>query len=119
MASIVKRPNGHRWIQFVDADGKRQTVRLGEATVKTANSICTRVRELLAVKMAGDTMDRDLADWLAKTDATLQNKLAAVGLCNRRESALLQPFIKSYIDGRTDVKSATKEVWRQGERWLV
>jgi len=119
MASIVKRPNGQRWIQFVDADGKRQTIRLVESTAKTASTICTRVRELLAVKMTGDAMDRDLADWLAKTDASLQNKLAAVGLCKPRESALLQPFIKSYIAGRTDVKTATKEVWKQGERWLV
>ncbi len=40
-------------------------------------------------------------------------------MCNPRESALLQPFIKGYIDGRTDVKPATKEVWRQGETGLV
>lgn len=119
MASIVKRPNGHRWIQFVDAEGKRQTIRLGETPAKTANTIRTRVKELLAVKMAGDTLDRDLAGWLAKIDATLQNKLAAVGLCNPRESALLQPFIKSYVQGRTDVKPATKEIWRQGESGLV
>lgn len=119
MASIINRPNGHRWIQFVDANGKRQTVRLGEATAKTANTVCTRVQELLAVKMAGDTMDRDLAGWLAKIDATLQNKLAAVGLCHPRESALLQPFIKGYIAGRTDVKPATKEIWRQGESGLI
>src|SRR5947208_2117186 len=116
MASIINRPAGHRWIQFVDADGKRQTVRLGKASAKAADKVCTRVQELLTVKMTGDTMERDLADWLAKIDATLQNKLAAVGLCKPRESTLLQPFIKSYIEGRTDVKSATKEVWRQGER---
>jgi integrase len=119
MASIINRPGGHRWIQFVDADGKRQTIRLGETPAKSAAKVCTRVKELLAVKMTGDTMDRDLADWLTKADATLQNKLAAVGLCNRRESALLQPFIKGYVEGRTDVKPATKEVWRQGESGLV
>jgi hypothetical protein len=35
-------------------------------------------------------------------------QVGGVGLCKPRESALLQPFIKRYIDGRTDVKSATK-----------
>ena len=119
MASIINRPAGHRWIQFVDGDGKRKTVRLGKISEKKAKTVCTRVQELLVTKMIGDSMERDLAGWLTSIDATLQNKLAAVGLCNARESALLQPFIKSYIDGRTDVKSATKEVWRQGERWLV
>src|SRR3954471_3538103 len=106
MASIINRPNGHRWIQFVDGDGKRQTVRLGEASAKAAAKVCTRIKELLVAKMTGDTMERDLAGWLADIDDTLQNKLAAVGLCKPRESALLQPFIKSYIEGRTDVKSA-------------
>ncbi len=65
MASIVNRPDGHRWIQFVDADGKRQTIRLGEMPAKSAAKVCTLVKELLAVKMIGDVMDRDLADRLA------------------------------------------------------
>jgi hypothetical protein len=108
MASIINRPDGHRWIQFVDADGKRQTVRLGKTPTKAAATVCTRVEELLAVKMTGGTVERDLAGWLASIDATLQNKLAAVGLCHSRESALLQPFITSYVESRTDVKTATK-----------
>ena len=65
MASVINRPGGHRWIQFVDADGKRQTIRLGEMSAKSAAKVCTRVKELLAVKMTGDTMERDLAGWLA------------------------------------------------------
>ena len=72
----------------------------------------------MAAKIIG-TLDRDLAGWLASIDTTLQNKLAAVGLCEARESAVLQQFIKKYIEDRTDVKPATKEVWRQGERGLV
>jgi len=119
MASIINRPEGHRWIQFVDGDGKRQTVRLGKTPAKSAGTVCTRIEELLAVKMTGGTMDRDLAGWLAGIDATLQNKLAAVGLCDARESALLGSFIKGYVEGRTDVKPATKEVWRQGEMGLL
>lgn len=119
MASIINRPEGHRWIQFVDADGKRQTVRLGKTPAKAAATVCSRVEDLLAAKMTGTTIDRDLAGWLANIDATLQNKLAAVGLCEARASALLQSFIKGYVDGRTDVKPATKEIWRQGEAGLV
>jgi len=30
MASIINRPDGNRWIQFVDPSGKRQTVRLAK-----------------------------------------------------------------------------------------
>ncbi len=119
MASITNRPDGHRWIQFCDADGKRQTVRLGKLAKKATETVCTRIEELLAVKMTGTTQDRDLAGWLASIDAALQNKLAAVGLCAARESELLQSFITTYIANRTDVKPATKEVWRQGENGLV
>jgi integrase len=118
MASIVKRPGGHRWIQFVDPYGKRQTVRLGKTPANTATTVCRHVEHLLTAKIYG-TMDRDTAVWLASIDATLQNKLAAVGLCEARESALLAPFIKAYVQGRTDVKSATKEVWRQGETGVI
>lgn len=119
MASVINRPDRHRWIQFVDSEGKRQTVRLGKVPKKAAETVCTRVEELLANKLTGRVMDRDLADWLADVDAVLQNKLAAVGLCHARESAMLQPFIKGYVEGRTDVKPATKEVWRQGEMGLI
>jgi integrase len=119
MASVINRPDGHRWIQFVDTDSKRQTVRLGKTTAKAAMTVRTRVEELLGAKMTGTTMERDTAAWLAGIDATLQNKLAAVGLCEARASAVLQSFIKGYVNGRTDVKPATKEVWRQGEMGLV
>jgi hypothetical protein len=119
MASLINRPGGHRWIQFVDAGGKRQTVRLGKTPKKIAGNVCTRVEELLAAKITGTAFDRDLAGWLADIDATLQNKLAKVGLCEARESDLLHSFIKSYVEGRSDVKPATKEVWRQGETGLT
>jgi len=119
MASIIKRPEGNKWIQFVDGDGRRQTVRLGQMDVKGAEQVCTKIQALLAVKMTGGTFDRDLAGWLAKIDSSLQNKLAAVGLCEPRESAFLEPFIRQYVEGRTDVKPATKEVWRQGEKGLI
>src|SRR4051812_36736187 len=119
MASVVNRPGGHRWIQFVDPGGKRQTVRLGKVPAKAAATVCGRVEALLAVKMLGGVMDRELAGWIAGIDTTLQNKLAGVGLCDGRESSNLGAFIKSYVEGRTDAKPATKEVWRQGEMGLV
>lgn len=119
MASVINRPNGHRWIQFVGPDAKRRTVRLGKTPAKAAETVCGRVEQLLAAKMTDTAIDRDLAGWLAGTETALQNKLAAVGLCSSRESSALGLFITSYVEGRTDAKPATKEVWRQGETGLV
>ena len=48
-----------------------------------------------------------------------QEKLAKVGLVQPRESAILKPFIDRYVEGRKDVKPATKEVWRQGISGLI
>lgn len=119
MASIINRPNKHRWIQFVSPSGKRCTVRLGQVTAKTAAMVCRRIEELLALRIAGDTMSLELATWLNSIDDRLRNKLAAVGLCEPRMSATLSAFIDRYVHERTDVKPATKEVWRQGATGLI
>jgi len=119
MASIINRPNKHRWIQFVSPSGKRCTVRLGQVTAKTAAMVCRRIEELLALRIAGDTMSLELATWLNSVDDGLRNKLAAVGLCEPRMSATLSAFIDRYVHERTDVKPATKEVWRQGATGLI
>lgn len=50
------------------------------------------------------------------------SKLGAVGLIPKPEekaAVTLGPFIKEYVDDRTDVKPATKQVWRQGKMKLI
>lgn len=120
MASIVNRPDGHRWIQFVDSDRSRKTLRLGKVTAKYAADFCRRVEELLSNKITGDSPDRDLSKWLAGIDASLRDKIAKVGLTAKRaHGGQLQSFINDYVANRTDAKPATKEVWRQGANGLV
>jgi integrase len=119
MASIVNRPDGHRWVQFVDIDGKRKTIRLGRADKKTAATTCGRVESLLVAKINGTAIDRDTAGWLRDLDGPLYAKLAAVGLCLPRESAALGQFLDGYIDGRADVKGSTATVYGHTRRCLV
>ena len=119
MASVTHRPNGDRWLQFTDNHKKRQTIRLGRVSAKVAGSVCTRVDELMAASMTNVPIERDLAQWLSNVDDSLHSKFAKVGLCPPRGSTLLVPFIKAYVASRTDVKPATKEVWRQGEKGMV
>src|SRR5688572_3734767 len=113
MASIIKRPHGHRWIQFTSGAGKRQTIRLGKATAKTAQEICTRVEALNTAAIAKLSWDADMSKWVAEIGDSLHAKLVAVGLVPKRAKAVvttLASFIDSYIEGRSDVKPATKEV---------
>ncbi len=39
MASIANDPNGRRRLQFTDANGRRQTVRLGKMPKRTAETV--------------------------------------------------------------------------------
>lgn len=119
MASLSNGPNGTRIVQFIGADKKRRSIRLGKMPKSTALGIKVRVERLNAAAIALHPIDDDTARWLGDLDEVLSDKLADVGLIPKRESALLEPFIEGYIESRVDVKPATKEVWRQGKLGLV
>lgn len=122
MASITRQPNGHKTVQFVGADRKRRSVRLGKCSMSDAKTVKSKIEALAASAMMGNSPDPEIAIWVGSLDAVMYDKLAGVGLVPEREakeSAKLGDFITAYIASRTDVKPATKEVWRQGELGLV
>ena len=107
MASVVNRPNGRREIQFVDAAGKRKTVRLGKMPKRDAESVKTRIEHLLTAKISKRPIEGDTARWVASLDDVLAYRLAKAGLIRQRESAILGDFLTAYIESRTDVKERT------------
>ncbi len=122
MASISNDPNGRRRIQFVAPDKARKSIRLGKVSKRDAESIKFRVEQLLASKITGNAVDSDTAQWVAALPTPLAAKLAKAGLTARPEDkaeATLGPFLTDYVDRRTDVKPATKEVWSQVTRNLL
>ena len=122
MASIAREKNGHRRILFVAPDGRRPTIRLGKVSQRAAEGIKYRVEQLLESLNLKRPMEADLAQWVADLEPRMAKKLAQVGLIPKPEAkadTLLGSFIKDYIQGRVDVKPATKEVWRQGEMGLL
>ena len=106
MASISRESNGRRTIQFVGADGKRRSIRLGKVSHRTAEGIKVRVESLVTASITG-SMDDETARWVAERDEALIDKLVAVGLVPKRESAMLTAFINGYIASRVDVKPRT------------
>ena len=108
MASISREPNGRRTIQFIGADGKRRSLRLGKIPQRMAEGIKVRVEHLAVAQTTGGAMEPETVRWLTEIDAGLSDKLAAVGLIPKRERATLQAFLDAYIEGRTDVKHLTK-----------
>jgi len=119
MASISTDGRGNRRILFVDGDGKRKLIYIGKLPMRGAETIKLRVEFLNWAKINGQAPDAETARWLATIDVATVNKLAAAGLCEPRGSSLLGIVVKDYVDGRTDVKPATKEIWGQGSRSLL
>ncbi len=113
MASIARDKNGTRRILFVAPDGRRPTIRLGKVSQRTAEGIKYRVEQLLESLQFNRSMEAELAQWVMDLEPPLAKKLAAIGLIPNPEAkptATLAAFLKSYIDGRVDLKPATKIV---------
>ncbi len=120
MASISREPSGRRTIQFMAADGKRRSIRLGKLSQRTAEEVKIKVECLAAAAASGCPLDHETAAWVAKIGHNLASKLAAAGLIVRRAMARpLGEFLDSYIARRTDHKPNTAKTIDQARRLLV
>jgi integrase len=132
MASIIKDKNreggynGCRTLQFVDANRQRKSVRLGKITVKGADAIKAKVEAILEATFAGLSWDNETSAWVGKmatTNAKLYDKLAAVGLLQKRkptDSTTLGAFLDEFIASqRLKVKRSTATVYSHTQRCLV
>ncbi|MGZ0174307.1 MAG: tyrosine-type recombinase/integrase [Planctomycetales bacterium] len=119
MASISKDPKGNRSIQFVGKDRKRRTVRIGKCSQRQAEAVKVHVERLVHACITGHPVDPDTARWLVSIDDKLADRLAAVGLTEKRDASTLAAFLDSYIAARTDVKPGTKMLYGQTRRNLL
>jgi integrase len=113
MASISREKNGRRRILFTAPNGSRPTIRLGKVSQRAAESFKSRVEQLLEAALLNRAMDAELAQWVANLEPVMAEKLAKVGLIPKPEdkpAAALGTFLQAYIDGRVDLKPATKIV---------
>jgi len=126
MTSVNKDAKGWR-VLFVDADGKRRSVRLTgipKMDESKAKSIGERIDRLNGAKCSGSGIDGQTASWLANIGQTLHDKLSRAGLVEARSSATLKEFMAEYIadarttDGRPAAKNTLKK-WTQAEKVLV
>jgi integrase len=123
MASLTKDKHGTHVIQFTDGNRKRRTIRMEkEFPLRAVNEVRRLVDMLNACAIAGTGWDPKTAEWVADLKAVLYDKLAKAGLLPPRaeaEETTLEKFIDRYVERRTDVKPASKEVWRQGKLGLI
>lgn len=119
MASISNDPNGRRRIQFISPSGQRKTIYLGKASLRYAESVRTKVEDLVCAAMTGHPPADATSRWLNDLDHELYDKLAKVGLAKARAKATLGGFIDGYVEKRSDVKPSTRQVYDRVRRYLV
>lgn len=119
MASISREPGGRRTIQFVAADRRRKSIRLGKVSQRVAEAVKLRVERLGAAVITRHPVDDETARWVAELDDVMRDKLACVGLVPRREAATLGTFIDAYIAGRNDAKPATLTTFKRAKKKLL
>src|SRR5262245_6177513 len=109
MASISTDPNGNRTIQFVGEGKKRHSLRLGKASMDTAEEVARYVEKLNKARKHGVAIDPEIVRWLKEeVPPEFYQKLVKVGLVESRSvPPTLAAFIEWYIASRTDVKPAT------------
>jgi integrase len=118
MASISKQANGRKTIQFVGADGKRRSIRLGKVSQRTAEAIKVKVEALVGASTTGH-VDAETTRWISALNQQLVDRLARVGLIEERESATLQAWIDRYIANRRDVKPGTRRKYDTTRDYLI
>lgn len=79
MASKYREANGGYVVQFTLGD-KRPKVRLGLVSERTVETVQRRIESLLQAHKHGSTLDNVTAEWVAKIDDDLAEKLADLGL---------------------------------------
>lgn len=120
MASVAKRPNGAKIVQFFDAAGNRKTLQVGRVSMKNATSVRVHVERIVSARISGHALDDVTALWLSKLDKTMIDKLSKVGLIEARETATLEKMIDDFINLRTgDVKPRTVAKYKVVKKHLV
>jgi len=122
MASISHdKATGLRVIQVVGRDGKRYSIRLGKVNARQAESVRRFVEDLATCRMSGDSPKTATAEWLAGLPDIVRKRVERTGLIGpqqRRESPPLSEWLRTYIEGRGDVKPATATVYGHTRRNL-
>ena len=121
MASITKRPNGHYWVQIVDANDARQTIRLGATNVKAASKFARHVEMLQHARRMNDPIDPETRLWLPDLSDQLHDKLVKLDLVATRQGGrTLGEFLTAYLAEREhELKPGTHRQMSNTARLLL
>ena len=105
-------------IQFCD-DNKRCSIRLGAIPKKLAETILSKVEEIIICSLSGGDVSQETASWIGKLPDKIYSRLSRAGLVPHRKSTELNTYIQAYIENRHDVKTGTRIRWNTVRQKLV
>jgi len=118
-ASLIKKPNGTRQVQFVDDLGKRRTIHLGHMQGKQAESVLVRVETLISAKSGNTAVDAVTNGWVNGLSDTLHERLVRVGLVPPRAErhVTISQLFERYFATLT-IKPSTEKNYKAGRAYL-
>jgi integrase len=119
MASLTIRPNGSKFITFIDGTRKPRHITLGKAPKRYAEAFKVRVEDLVSASIHGQPPTDDTARWLTGLEPRMYDKLVAVGLAPERGRATIGAVVETYIAEReSDLKPESIRKLRQTQAKL-
>ena len=113
MASICTDAGGLRRIAFVDAQGRRRSLRLGRISKKDVEWMLPRVQALINCTKSTRPPTPELMKWVAELPPKTQQKLKKLGLIDAASMTVtLGELVEKFI-ALQDVKPATLAAYRQ------
>jgi integrase len=119
MASLIKKPNGIRQVQFVDNSGKRKTVSLGQMPAKQAESVLVRIETLASALASNTPPDAVTTAWLNGVSDALHERLVRAGLAQQRTEryVTLSTLFDRYF-AALSIKPSTEKNYRSARAYL-
>ena len=113
MASICTDRGGLRRISFVDAQGRRRSLRLGRMSKKDVEWMLPRVEALIDCTKSTRPPSPELLKWIAELPPKTQQKLKALGLIDAASMTVTLGELVEKFMALQDVKPATLAAYRQ------
>jgi integrase len=119
MASLNKKPNSSRQVQFVDSAGKRRTVHLGQMPAKQAESVLVRIETLVSAKGGNTSPDAVTTAWVNGLSNALHERLVRVGLvaAKTERNVTLSALFERYF-ATLAVKPSTEKNYKSARAYL-
>ena len=97
MASLSRQPGGRWTVQFVGADGRRRSIRLGKCDKRTAEAARVKIEALAAAKLAGHPPADEVIRWVGSLSDTMRDRLARAGLVPRDQQVTVGQYVTQWL----------------------